>query len=71
MISDLVHAGAHVNTQDKWQHIPLHMAAYEGHLQAVATLILAGASINAKNKNKRTPLDLAKPRGITMWLICS
>ena len=41
------------------------MAATEGHIESVLTLLDAGADVNEKNNNDYTALMLAKEQGHT------
>ena len=43
----------------------LMMAADEGHIESVRTLLDAGADVNEKNNNDYTALMLAKEQGHT------
>ena len=44
---------------------PLHLAAQQGHLEAVTTLVNCGATLNAVDRCCRTPKDLAREMGRT------
>ena len=54
---------AEVDLRDGRQNTPLHLAADEGHLDCVATLIDAKADITAKRVDTATPLHLAASNG--------
>ena len=45
-----------LNTRDEHQNTALHMAAGNGHLQAVNALIVGGAMLNPQNESGNTPL---------------
>jgi ankyrin repeat protein len=40
---------------------PLHIAAFQGHLDVVKSLVIGGADVNAANQNGETPFFLAFP----------
>jgi ankyrin repeat protein len=61
--SPLIKARASVDVVDDIGWTPLHIAAGEGHADAVAALIAAGASADAVNKSDETPLHLASKGG--------
>lgn len=46
-------------TDDPMGMTPLHMAAWHGHAQCVATLVAAGASVSATAHRNLTPLHMA------------
>jgi len=48
-----------LNSRDAYQQTALHIAAYEGHFQAVNLLLALGADPNARDKNEWTPLHSA------------
>lgn len=50
---------------DEYGNSPLHLAAYEGHTDAVQFLILRGADVNVRNKFGGTPLLVASYAGQT------
>ena len=52
-----------VNTQDKYGETALHLAAANGHLNIVNTLLDNGSDINAQNKHGETALHLAAANG--------
>ena len=60
-IRRLVAAGVDVNEVDEAYggETPLHIAAYNGHVEAVQTLVQLSAGIEAKNVNGATPLHYA------------
>src|SRR4029077_676507 len=60
IVSDLVAAGADVNSRDETGLTPLMMAAAAGNAEIASTLITAGADVNAKNTEGHTALDLAE-----------
>ena len=51
------------NNQPYYGYTPLHIAAVNGNLAIVTTLLAAGADVNAKNLGKETPLYLAATNG--------
>jgi ankyrin repeat protein len=55
-------AGADVNAQESGGLglTALMMSVWDGHLDAVKTLLTAGADLTRKNKEGRTALDIAK-----------
>lgn len=56
--------GADVNATDNNEWTPLHLAAQNGHVEAVYFLgEELGADVNAKDRNERTPLHLAAKYG--------
>ena len=45
---------------------PLHIAAFDGHTEAIKALLAAGASVDAQDDQKKwTPLDYARKAGHT------
>ncbi|MDR0288956.1 MAG: ankyrin repeat domain-containing protein [Rickettsiales bacterium] len=56
----LIKAGADVNTEDNYGITPLHLAAQNGHKNAIGTLLKAKRiNVNAKDQYGKTPLHLA------------
>ena len=58
-------SSANIEAQDKDQWTPLHVAAANGHTEAIRELIAAHANIEAQDKDKCTPLHLAAMHGQT------
>jgi uncharacterized protein len=56
---ELLDQGADVNAADAAGWTPLHFAAQDYRVDAVATLIAAGAEIDARNRFGATPLSVA------------
>ncbi|KAH3729943.1 hypothetical protein DPMN_055921 [Dreissena polymorpha] len=56
---------AHVNTSDRYNNNPLHIAAMKGFLPIVKCLLKNGGDINSKNEEEQTPLHLAAKFGRT------
>jgi len=66
MCKILIKAGAHIGavlTTDSVNDTALHMAAKNGHLEAIEELLLAGADVNFTIKGKPTPLICAAGNG--------
>ncbi len=55
-VSELLAAGAAIDTRDRSSDTPLHHAATNGLTDMVALLIQAGADVNAVNWDDETPL---------------
>lgn len=49
-VDELIHAGADVNTKDRWNETPLFPAVRNGHTEVVKTLLKAGADQNVRNE---------------------
>ncbi|MHA1381970.1 MAG: ankyrin repeat domain-containing protein, partial [Candidatus Helarchaeota archaeon] len=49
-----------VNEKDKYDHTPLHIAAFYGKSEIAKLLIENGADVYKKNNFGETPLDIAK-----------
>ena len=67
-LTDVIHllGNAHrlaVNKENRFDSVPLHLAAQYGHVPVVATLIAAGADVNAKNDAGSSPLHYAAQNG--------
>ena len=61
VIERLLHEGADVNRQTRWnKNTPLHLAARRNKTEAVRLLLDNGADINLKNDNNKTALDVAR-----------
>eukprot|EP00294_Goniomonas_avonlea_P009603 CAMPEP_0114555890 /NCGR_PEP_ID=MMETSP0114-20121206/8990_1 /TAXON_ID=31324 /ORGANISM="Goniomonas sp, Strain m" /LENGTH=207 /DNA_ID=CAMNT_0001741045 /DNA_START=42 /DNA_END=665 /DNA_ORIENTATION=+ len=57
---DIVTSPIHANCVDsKNGNYPIHIAAQNGHLEAVKKLLAAGAKVNAQNGTGQTPLHMA------------
>lgn len=52
----IIESGGNANCFDYDHRTPLHLAASEGHLEAVRYLILHGASVHSKDRFGSTPL---------------
>jgi hypothetical protein len=59
VLTDLVHAGANVNTPNKCGWTPLHAAMFSGNEAAVRVLLHHGADRGARDKRNLTPPELA------------
>ena len=59
-ISEILEAGANVNTTTREKDTALHLAAGYNTSDVVMALINAGADVNAKNKEGKTPADIVK-----------
>jgi len=61
----LIAAGMEVESQvgDQEESSPLHVAAAQGHVECLKTLLDAGADIEARNIYEETPLHLAAGKG--------
>jgi ankyrin repeat protein len=58
----LLDHGADVEARDD-DHWTLHLAAFEGKVEAVGLLLMHGANVDALNKNGETPFQVASARG--------
>ena len=59
-IKHLLHEGAHVNRQTRFnKYTPLHFAARNNNTEVARLLLDNGADINFKDKVNKTPLDEA------------
>jgi len=58
----LLKSGSSPNSQDNNGSIPLHTAAYNGHLDLVKLLVESGADVNMRNCKNQIPLDVARAR---------
>ena len=56
-------AGANPEARDEDGDTPLHNAAYNGHVGAIAALLEAGADLEARDENGATPLHWAAGEG--------
>lgn len=48
-----------LNDTDQFGQTPLHIAAFEGHLDLVELLVVSGASLSTQDKNGWAPLHCA------------
>jgi ankyrin repeat protein len=63
MCSYYISRGAIIDEQNQVMETPLHVAAWNGHVQVSSLLISKGAAVDAKNKNGETPLHVACHNG--------
>lgn len=59
IVAALASAGAHLNTPDADDNLPLHVCVQKGSLTLIAHLIECGADVNASNSLGNTPLQIA------------
>jgi ankyrin repeat protein len=52
-----------VEAQDDEHQAPLHLASFEGKVEAVRLLLKHGANVDAHNKKGETPSQVALARG--------
>ena len=62
VIAALLRHGADVDAEDAGGHRPLHLAAFEGDVETVQTLLAHGAA-DAPNHDGKTALQIAAERG--------
>ncbi len=62
-VDSLIRAGANVRDADTQGVTMLHLAATNGHKNAVSKLVAAGADVNATDAQGRTPLYIAVSSG--------
>ncbi len=62
-IGDIAKSKVFVNTKDKLQRTPLHLAAFLGQLQAAEKLLEYGADVHAGAVDGFTPLHFAAQNG--------
>ena len=60
VIKHLLHEGADMNIQTRYENTPLHWAARSNSTEATRMLIDNGADVNLKNNDNKTPLDVAR-----------
>lgn len=63
-VSALCASGASLSATNSQGNTALHLAAVNGHVDAVAVLVDAGADVSAANKEGKTPGDVAKTDGV-------
>jgi len=63
IIELLIAKGADIHTRNRYGYTPLHMAAHQGHMDAVRLLIDKGADVNAEDDEGATPLHYAASLG--------
>ena len=59
----LLQKGADINIQDNYGQDALHMAAWNGHMNAVETLVEGGAQVNARDREGQTAFHKAAAQG--------
>lgn len=59
MTSYLIERGLSIHSTDKWGNTPLHLAAYEGFVEAVSIYLKNGANAETENKWGQKPHQLA------------
>jgi len=63
LVELLIAKGADIHARNRYGYTPLHMAAHQGHRDAVRLLIDKGADVNAKDEGGETPLHHAATAG--------
>ena len=63
IVTQLIRAGAPLESRDSFRRTPLHQAAYDGKPVVAALLLASGARKDAVGPDLRTPLLLAVVRG--------
>jgi ankyrin repeat protein len=61
--SEIDNSQASVDARKEYQWTSLHMAAQNGHIDAIKALIASEANVDARGKNQWTPLHLAAQNG--------
>ena len=56
-------AGANLETPDNRRATPLHIAAYNGHLDVVEYLLTEGVEMDVVDDNDNSPISLAAQQG--------
>ncbi len=59
----LIEKGADATAEDEDKKTPMHLAAFNGHVEVVRRLIEKGADATAEDKDKKIPLHLAAENG--------
>ena len=55
MIRELLFWGARVDCTDAWRKVPLHWAAFRGHVASVQELVGKGSRVGQKDADGNTP----------------
>ena len=63
VVSTLLNRNANIETKNKYEETPLHLASNNGHYDIVEELLNHNANINAENMFDNTPLHLASKNG--------
>jgi ankyrin repeat protein len=64
MAQFLIRCGSDVEARDLEEgRTPLHVSAWQGHLEMVELLVSAGAEVNAVDNDRRTPLQSGSWQG--------
>ena len=63
MVKLLLFNDANIEAKDSSQWTPLHMAAFNGHIDTIKLLLFKGANIKAKINSQWTPLNIAAING--------
>ncbi|EQC26384.1 serine/threonine protein kinase [Saprolegnia diclina VS20] len=68
LLKHLVTSGSKVEACDTRGWTPLHVAAHEGHIQAVEYLVRVGANVVAETLDRETPLQIANDKKVVKAL---